>query len=77
QPGALRPRPGQAVVSLSTPAVSLMFFTQFPELQEADISCPVIAGDATQVTRVTFTQEEDDFFGLMSFLSVHFCRIWL
>jgi hypothetical protein len=32
---------------LSTPAVSLMFFTQFPELQEADISCPVIAGDAT------------------------------
>ena len=24
-----------------------MFFTQFPELQEADISCPVIAGDAT------------------------------
>jgi hypothetical protein len=23
-----------------------MFFTQFPELQEADISCPVIAGDA-------------------------------
>jgi adenine-specific DNA-methyltransferase len=47
QPGALRPRPGQAVVSLTTPAVSLMFFTQFPELQEADISCPVIAGDAT------------------------------
>jgi hypothetical protein len=32
---------------LTTPAVSLMFFTQFPELQEADISCPVIAGDAT------------------------------
>ena len=30
-----------------------------------------------QVTRVTFTQEEDDFFGLVSFLSVHFCRIWL
>ena len=29
-----------------------------------------------QVTRVTFTQEEDDFFGLVSFLSVHFCRIW-
>ncbi len=27
--------------------MSLMFFTQFPELQEADISCPVIAGDAT------------------------------
>jgi hypothetical protein len=25
-----------------------MFFTQFPELQEADISCPVIAGDATK-----------------------------
>ena len=30
-----------------------------------------------QVTRVTFTQEDDDFFGLVSFLSVHFCRIWL
>jgi adenine specific DNA methylase Mod len=29
--------------SLSTPAVSLMFFTQFPELQEADTTCPVIA----------------------------------
>ena len=30
-----------------------------------------------KLTRVTFTQQEDDFFGLMSFLSVHFCRIWL
>ncbi|MFN9025407.1 MAG: hypothetical protein ACK5VX_04350, partial [Akkermansiaceae bacterium] len=49
----LRPRPGQAVVSLSTPAVSLMFFTQFPELQEADISCPVIAGDATDWENLT------------------------
>ena len=29
-----------------------------------------------QVTGIAFTQKQDNFFGLVSLLSVHFCRIW-
>ncbi len=46
RPGAARPRPRQAVVSLTTPAVCHRDHSFFTELRKAHISCPVPEGDA-------------------------------